>query len=201
MIKETGNDEFDMWYRNHLTAFPSINTWLAKFPAGGVDDTSEQITAYRIGQRWRRLLSNVPLAIAIEATDKMERGEIKEPRGFDRHAQAIYGYWKSTQKGSPTQQRKIRLVDGEPVFDCLDCGDSLIVLVFTEKAVAQARLGDFDDLDYLREAMACDCRASLELNRRRKRPYVVFDRRGNVLSCQPDSIEKLREFVSQEVAF
>lgn len=80
-------DEFRDWFRFFRARFPSITSWLGKFPLAH-DSASEsqrlQPTQKEILTGWHETLGKTELKDALEATRKLASGEEEMPPSFDR---------------------------------------------------------------------------------------------------------------------
>lgn len=74
--------EFNQWWQDHTTRFPSTAAWFARLQA--VDSNVTQAEHQRrVLRTWYDVLRDVPLADALDVNARMQRGELEAIGGFD----------------------------------------------------------------------------------------------------------------------
>ena len=113
-------DEFDgTWLPGHIARFTGIRDWLAKVTRGSEAPSYEAIL-----RGWYRVLQDVDLAAAVRASEAMHRGEIEEPKGFDRHPKEIRSAAGISSRSSKAPWLDVRHdAAGNQTFACLLCQD------------------------------------------------------------------------------
>lgn len=124
-------DEFRDWFRFFRARFPSITSWLGKFPLAH-DSASEsqrlQPTQKEILTGWHETLGKTELKDALEATRKLASGEEEMPPSFDRVAASVRMVAlriRRTQRFAEPKQGDAK----EPTFRCWRCTDTGFVPV------------------------------------------------------------------------
>ena len=129
------NDEFQSWYKHHVTLFTGVGSWLAKFPKHATDTSPSQ---REVLHAWYQQLRRLDLADAMAASDTMaNKPESELPRGFDRHPQRVRELVVGRPRPEPPRRH-----DG--AVRCRDCGDSGYVLCWHPTAIhayLEGRLG------------------------------------------------------------
>jgi len=101
----------------------------------------------------------------------------------------------------PKTKRDRLFVDGEEVFNCLDCRDSGMTMVYTQEAIERAHAGFPNSnsiLLYEIVSLTCDCAAGVFRHDKLGTKDVQIDRRYDVVSCREDSLDLLKAFVLKE---
>lgn len=125
--------DFKDWHAYHQSLFPSVTGWMSKLPqvTGPNGEPSQQaITA-----AWARILSDVDLKFAKQASDLLAKGQEEfHDRSFDCHPRTVRTIamkLAGTQRRAQAAQQ--RSLDGEELFDCGFCRDTGIVEVYVPK--------------------------------------------------------------------
>lgn len=149
------HDEVRQWAKHHRTCYPGFATWFGKFPSTATRD--DDVTKADMVTHWRRQLEPFEFADAIEATDAMVRGDIEEPRGYDRHLTAVITFCRLKQRARKRDERPAFL-DGEQLITCQICQDQGRVIVWSLKSMRAARDGNLGSRGTLySSAVACTC--------------------------------------------
>ena len=138
-------DEFDDWLEYHCGAFRSISKWLGSL---GTEEAEKTLG------HWFRVLRNIGLDEAKQATERLFAGQEAEPKSRDKIPAAIRAISKKLRSGgSSRRERRSVYVDGEPVFECNLCEDDgrIVLLEFEGEEDA------FPGAPY-RATYACRCR-------------------------------------------
>lgn len=73
--------EFNQWWSDLTTRFPSIAGWFTRLqPVDGVSQPEHQ---KRVLRTWYDVLQDVLLADALEVSQRMQRGDLEQIGGFD----------------------------------------------------------------------------------------------------------------------
>lgn len=125
--------DFRSWYAHHTSLFPAVDGWLTKFP-----DTVRregEPTQQAVLGAWARILSDVDLKFAKQASDLLAKGQEEfHDRSFDCHPRTVRTIamkLAGTQRRAQAAQQ--RSLDGEELFDCGFCRDTGIVEVYVPK--------------------------------------------------------------------
>jgi len=167
------DSEFNEWFSCHASCFTGLHSWLRKFPATDAEAKQRhQPTQERILQRWFRVLEDVDLADAKEATDRLHSGEEDEPKGFDKHPGAVRGIARKLRTGGASSGREEgpRVVGGVEVVDCVTCQDWGRLWVWHPDDMGRALAGRLGP-PYRSCHVACTCRAG----NRYRRTHRLFD--------------------------
>ena len=127
------NPDFDEWLAFHFSRFTACAGWLAKFPV-----TPRHLgdpTQRTVIDGWRETMRPVELKHAKTASQLLAVGEESFPdKGYDCHPSTVRRI-AMRHAGAEKQDRKQRIVDGEPVYDCGVCSDSGLVIVWHPTAL------------------------------------------------------------------
>lgn len=139
------SDEFYDWLEFHKGLFSGFGKWFADLPGQAV-------------ATWSEGLEGVSLAAAKEATREMAFGDLDEPRGYSKHLAAIRRRAREIA-GSSRPEKKVKLVDGQVVYDCPYCQDSGLRTIYHPQMVHEVVNGSEDAL--LRTCVVgCPCGAA-----------------------------------------
>ncbi len=112
-------DEFREFHESFLFArFPELESWL--------NGMSEDRRAETL-ESWFEVLRHAELPHAQEAVRRLHAGDEPEPRSFSKFPASILAIARKVDRETPKADRHARhgpkLVDGEWVFECLQCRD------------------------------------------------------------------------------
>lgn len=124
--------DFKDWHAYHQSLFPSVTVWMGKMPevTGPNGEPSQQaITA-----AWARILSDVDLKFAKQASDMLAKGQ-KEffDRSFDCHPRTVRHIALELAGAKRRSDKAQKTIDGEEIYDCGYCRDTGIVEVYVPK--------------------------------------------------------------------
>lgn len=128
--------EFDEWLAFHFSRFTGCTGWLGKFPTTPrftADPTQKSII-----DGWREILIPADLKHAKMASQLLAVGEETFPdRGYDCHPSTVRRIAiRMAGVEQADQKRKVRIVQGEEVFDCkIGCKDSGILTLWHPTAL------------------------------------------------------------------
>jgi hypothetical protein len=109
------NDQFNEWLMYHGRLFSNFDEWVAKQH----DD---------LIRLWRRSLSNADFEICKQISEDMATGRVEQPAGYGKHINIVVREeWGRRRSSSAGQQR---YVEGQRVYDCSDCRDFGVVLIY-----------------------------------------------------------------------
>ena len=134
--------EFDEWLRYTQECFTGIEPWLSRITKMGENPPTRKGVLHK----WFLALQDVSLSAAKDATAKIHRGEIEEPKGFDRLPAAIRKASGVTKKHFERSWDHDRYdADGNQTYSCLTCFDQGWVFCWhpvSMKAVTSGNLGE-----------------------------------------------------------
>lgn len=140
-------DEFQRWMTYHQSKFTGVIKWLASFP----DDSDDEYTVTRssIATSWFTMLRSLDLDQAKLATDLMGNPDHPEPKGFDRHPQAILGICHGIKRRKAHELPNLpplpKVVDGHAVYVCPECRDTGAITVWHPETMRAARDGTLEE--------------------------------------------------------
>ncbi len=123
------SSEFVQWLRYHSASFQGMATMLK---TEGSQEEIEQRASR--AEAWQHAFRDVSLVDAKAGTDAMVSGEIPEPHGYDRHAQAICNWvrmqtFNSYMRRSRAKSSRPVVIDGEVASTCPLCWDTGLIRV------------------------------------------------------------------------
>lgn len=161
------HSEFHTWLAYHRAKFTGLGRWFATVTADHKrNDDAPSLDD--VMTSWYRTLKPSSLEHAKEATDKLGDHDT-EPKGWDRHPMAIAGICRKLRgegRGS-SGEKKRRYVDGEEVYECLQCKDYGYVGVWHPNAMRAARDGEPVHATIIRTmstfewSVRCTCKAGV----------------------------------------
>lgn len=132
--------------------FPELESWFANMSESRRSETQAA---------WREATRRVDLDDAKEVVRLIHAGEETEPKSFSRWPAAIAtGGRRLGQQARAASRRSTslpRVVDGEYVYDCLQCRDIGMVTVWHPQTLAELAGGDLATL--YTAVVACTCKA------------------------------------------
>tara|TARA_R100000808_G_scaffold5696_1_gene17128 strand:+ start:2441 stop:3034 length:594 start_codon:yes stop_codon:yes gene_type:complete len=182
-------DEFKIWMLHHKKQFTSI-----------ADRLKDPDTI----QAWYRVVKAVPLEEAKQISDDMFSGVESPPKFFDSHPKAIRAIWNKRTYGESTtlmddpDKPKEKIVDGEPVYTCIICHDFGDLSVWHPVAMRAAYDNTFERSKHIRKCtVACSCRYGQSKNKKRKSPWLEFDKSRMLpfWGSWPTEVDRLHDFV------
>lgn len=159
-------EQFAQWFAYHSAAFTGIAAWLEKVTKG-----PESPPRIQVLRAWLRTLEDCDLAEAKAATDAMARGEIEEPKGFDRHPAAIRAACGKSRRQRAKSYEIERYENGDPdrgarLYCCPLCQDTGAVLCWHQQNIRDVLDGTFaakrergKAFRLYEQAVPCDCEA------------------------------------------
>lgn len=127
------NPEFDEWLGFHFSRFTGAAGWLGRFPVSPrfVADPTQKSTL----DSWRDIMRPTELKHAKTASQLLAVGEESFPdKGYDCHPSTVRRI-AMRHAGAEKQDRKQRMVGGEPVYNCGLCRDGGLVIVWHQTAL------------------------------------------------------------------
>lgn len=127
------NLDFDDWLAFHFSRFTGCASWLAKFPISPrfVGDPTQR----SVIDGWREAMRLVELKHAKTASQLLAVGEEQFPdKGYDCHPSTVRRI-AMRHAGVEKQDRKQRMVAGEPVYNCGLCRDGGLVVIWHPTAL------------------------------------------------------------------
>jgi hypothetical protein len=132
-------DEFLIWWGYHSAAFPNLRAWMSEETKTALIDyrkhvenpTAELPRECKPMTAWSRVLADVDLPAAREATDAILAGDIEKPRAWSDHPAAVRKWARDRATATIEQTRSRRIIDGVETYRCPDCLDTGFVLVLS----------------------------------------------------------------------
>jgi hypothetical protein len=133
-------DDFQRWMTYHQSKFTGVMKWLASYPKDADDEYT--VTRSSIATAWYTMLRPIDLEQAKLATDLMGNPDHPEPKGFDRHPQAILAICHVVKRRRAAEpQPTPKVVDGHTVYVCPECRDTGAITVWHPTTMAAAKDG------------------------------------------------------------
>ena len=131
--------------------FPELEVWL--------NNQSEERRAETV-ESWWEVLRYAELIHAQEAVRRMHAGDEPEPRSFSRFPAAILAIARNLAKEAHRRAASRpgpRMVDGEPVYNCLQCQDDGRLIAWHPDTLRELAAGERSTLYTC--VFACTCPA------------------------------------------
>ncbi len=150
-------DEFKEWLAYAKECFTGIEPWLSRIVRRGDKPPTRNGVLFK----WFLAMQDVALSAAKDATAKIHRGEIEEPKCYDRLPAAIRkAAGAIAEKREMPWDRQHYDADGNRTYLCLNCWDVGLVVCWhpvSMKAAVDGSLGQHFTL--YRVAVPCTCEA------------------------------------------
>lgn len=126
-------EEFRDWYRHFRAAFPSIATWIGKFPKQATDDASQPTQTEVLGG-WFKTLEKLDLGDVKAATDQLASGDDGMDFAFERTAAKVRSIASNIRRDRKFIEPKPN--DGrEARYNCWRCQDTGFVPIVPPKDI------------------------------------------------------------------
>ncbi len=133
-------DDFTKWFRTHMRAYPSVISWLEKYPQT-LPPNVDGVTREGIRDGWYHALEGIQLEDALQATRLMQAGQEQPPRILEDTPAAICRIARELARQRPTQSAWSRNISGEQTVACRECQDRGTVVVYNPRSVQEIRKG------------------------------------------------------------
>jgi hypothetical protein len=166
-------DDFRRWYAVHRAAFPSLDSWIRKYPVEPVPDGP--LSQRELLASWFDVLAGESLQHCLAATRELNSGRVEMPKMFDDHARVVRRM-AAESRAEETKHRlagEVQTTRREQSFWCLKCLDEGVVSAWhPETMEAVKERGDAVKTLYT-AAIRCDCRTGSN----RTKPVLQYNER------------------------
>ena len=180
--------ELQDWIRHHGACYPGMLKFLEKLPMKASSTTTESdlvLLRPAVLKQWYCTLRDVDLDKAKAASDAMHKGDIEEPRGWDRHPTAIRKHAIQNQDAKSYQPFR---VDGERTYRCAACQDEGWIFCWHPATVAKVR----KSAEFKQPLYDCVAPCTCERGEFRKRCFA------DAMVYHPDRLCELKSGTSDE---
>jgi hypothetical protein len=127
-------DEFTDFQDYLFARVPELESWLNGFAVARREETIES---------WFEVLSRLDVEAAQYAVRLLQAGDEQEPRSFSKYPACIAAIVKRIRGecAQEARRRGPRIIDGEEVFECLQCRDDGRVSCWHPESMKAARGG------------------------------------------------------------
>jgi hypothetical protein len=195
--------EFNQWFAEFSACFPGISAWLERVCEG-----ENAPTAVAIVGSWYKVLSDLDYAACVTAVEQIHRGEVDEPKSFDRYPRVIRAMVRRGGGGAraSTIERPQRVViDGHLCYACRVCCDSGWVEVFDPRHYAEVRGANYDPSAVIGRmiysvVVHCACDYGQRVRDRQRKPTATYSV-SQMIPWEPHgNLDRLKEALCDGLA-